>query len=144
MMGEHGNHADFILRVFFGVAFIVAALDKIFTFSMAKGMFEGIFGSLGGLLFIVAIIVELAGGISLLLGFYTRFAAALLSLLILVAFISTFKVGQAPHFIGTLREILVMNTAGSNTAVNLAYLAGLISLIFSGSRCCAIKPDAKD
>ena len=54
----------------------------------------------------------------------------------LVAFVKTFKLGSAPNFIGTLREIMVMNTGGGNTAVNFAYFAGLLSLAFSGCKQC--------
>jgi uncharacterized membrane protein YphA (DoxX/SURF4 family) len=130
-----------ILRVFFGIAFIVAGLDKIFSFSMAKDMFEGIFGSIGGALLILTLIVELAGGIALVTGFHTRITASVLALVMVVALISTFKIGESMHFIGTLREILVMNTGGANTAATLAYLAALLSLTFSGSDCCAVKRD---
>ncbi|PIN80484.1 hypothetical protein COV11_03945 [Candidatus Woesearchaeota archaeon CG10_big_fil_rev_8_21_14_0_10_30_7] len=108
---------------------------------MAKGMFEGMFGGLGGIMLVLAILLELSGGLALLLGYQTRTAAAVLALLILVAFVSTFKLGQAPHFIGSLRELMVMNTGGGNTAVNFAYFGALLSLVFSGSKTHALKPE---
>jgi len=145
MMSKYADYSTFILRLFFGIAFIIAGLDKVFTYSIAKGMFQGLFGSgFGGVMIILAIIIELVGGLLLLLGVYTRIAAAILALMIVVAFAVTFKLGQAPHFIGILREIAVMNTGGSNTAVNFAYFAALLSLVFSGTRVVALKPDDKD
>ncbi|MBI4155319.1 DoxX family membrane protein [Candidatus Woesearchaeota archaeon] len=135
------EYGPFVLRLFFGIAFIVAGLDKIFSYSMAKGMFEMLFGGAGGVMLILAILIELIAGTSLLIGFHTRYAAALLALFILVAFIQTFKLGAVPHFIGTLREIMVMNTGGGNTAVNFAYFATLLSLALTGSKFKAVKPD---
>jgi len=135
------QYGTLVLRIFFGIAFLVAGLDKILSFSMAKGMFEGLFGGMGGFMIILAIFIEVLGGLALLLGFYTRWAAGVLAVFILVAFVVTFKLGQAPHVIGMLREITVMNTGGGNTAVNFAYFGALLSLVFSGSRVAAVKPD---
>ncbi|MAF34390.1 hypothetical protein CMO91_00935 [Candidatus Woesearchaeota archaeon] len=138
MKSEHG---PFILRVFLGVAFIVAGLDKLLSYGMAQGMFTGMFGGAGAAVLVVAIIVEIAGGLALLTGYHTKKAATVLAVVILVAFFKTFGVGQAPHFIGTLREVMVMNTGGANTAVNFAYFAGLLSLVATGSKFKAVKAD---
>ena len=141
-MGNAAQYGTLVLRLFLGIAFIIASLDKILSYSMAKGMFEGLFGSsLGGFMIILAIIIELVCGIALVLGYYTKAAAGLLAVLILVAFVVTFKLGQTPNFIGTLREIAVMNTGGGNTAVNYAFFGALLSLVFTGSKVAALKPD---
>ena len=141
-MSKYADYSTFILRVFFGLAFLIAGLDKVFTYSMTKGMFQTMFGnSIGGYMLILAIIIELAGGLALLLGIFTRIAALLLALTMVVAFVVTFDIGQATHFVGTLREIIVMNTAGRNTAVNFAYFAALLSLVFSGTKVVAVKPN---
>lgn len=116
-----------VLRWFFGIAFLVAALDKVFHFSMATGMFKGMFGGLGAVMLVLAIIIELGGSIALLANYKVKSASMLLALMIVVALIMTFKIADA-DLIGSLREILVMNTGGGNTAVNFAYLAGLIAL----------------
>lgn len=121
-----------VLRVFFGVAFLVAGLDKVLSLPMAKGMFEGMFGGAGALMLYLAIVIELAGGLALLFNWKVRESAVVLALFILVAFVQTFKLGDAPNFVAVLREIMVMNTGGGNTAVNFAYFAGLLSLAFSG------------
>ncbi len=137
---EHADWAPAILRIFFGVAFIVAALDKILSLPMATEMFKGFFGAgLGAPLLYLAIAIELIGGLSLLFNWHTPCAALLLALFILVAFVKTFKLGAATNFVGMLREIMVMNTGGGNTAVNFAYFAGLLSLAFSGCKQCKAK-----
>ncbi len=136
-LNKHPEWAPAILRVFFGVAFIVAALDKIMGMSMAKGMFEQLFGaSLGAPALYLAIAIELIGGLMLLFNWHTGCAAIFLSLFIIVALVKTWKLGEATSMVGMLREMLVMNTGGGNTAVNFAYLAGLLSLAFSGCKQC--------
>ncbi|PIN76034.1 hypothetical protein COV18_01265 [Candidatus Woesearchaeota archaeon CG10_big_fil_rev_8_21_14_0_10_37_12] len=131
---KNKGHAPTVLRIFFGVAFLVAGLDKILGLSMARGMFEGLFGAgLGAPLLYLAIIIEVLGGLALLFNYKTPLVSLVLAVFILVALISTFKLGDAPNVIASLREILVMNTGGGNTAVNFAYLAGLLSLAFASS-----------
>ncbi len=126
-----------VLGVLLGLGFVVASLDKILGLSMVKGMFEGFFGAtLGGPMVYLAIVLELAGGLMLILNWHRREAAAVLGVLILVAFVVTFKLGTAPNFIATLREIMVMNTGGGATAVNFAYFAGLLTLVLSGCEQC--------
>jgi len=122
--------APVILRIFFGAAFIVAGLDKLLSLSMAKGMFGMLFGAGLSWLVYVAIAVELAGGLMLLFNRKVRATSLVLSLFIVVALVVTFKLGDSANFVGTLREMLVMNTGGGNTPVNLAFLAGLLSLAF--------------
>ncbi|RJQ20336.1 DoxX family protein [Candidatus Woesearchaeota archaeon] len=134
------QYGPLVLRLMLGVAFVVAALDKILSLPMARGMFEGLFGaSLGAPLLYLAIAVELAGGLMLIFGWHTMEAAAALAVLILVAFFATFKLGAAPNLIATLREVMVMNTGGGNTAVNWAYFAGLLALVFNGCAQCEAK-----
>ncbi|MBI4146072.1 DoxX family protein [Candidatus Woesearchaeota archaeon] len=134
---EHKQWGPVILRTFFGVAFLIAALDKILSFGMAKGMFEGLFGtSLGAPALYLAILIELAGGLMLLLNWHAACAARVLSVFILVALVKTWQIGSATNAIGMLRELLVMNTGGGNTAVNFAYLAGLLNLGFAECETC--------
>jgi uncharacterized membrane protein YphA (DoxX/SURF4 family) len=136
---QHPEWAPAILRIFFGVAFIVAGLDKVMSMPMAKEMFTGMFGGAGPAMLYLAIAIELLGGLALLFNWHASCAAVVLSVFILVALIKTWKFGAAPHMVGTLRELLVMNTGGGNTAVNFAYLAGLLSLAFSGCKQCKVK-----
>ncbi len=137
---KYKSYSSFVLRLFLGVAFIVAGLDKLVHLGMATQMFQNLFGSAGSLLVWVSIVVELIGGAFLLIGYNTRITAFVLALFILVAFVKTFKIGGM-DFISRLREIMVLNTGGGNTAVNFIYFASLLSLSLSGSGEPAVKPD---
>ncbi len=136
---EHPEWGPAILRIFLGVAFIVAALDKILGMQMAKEMFGMLFGGAGTAMLYLAIIIELVGGLMLLFNWHAPCAAVILAVFILVAFVKTFKLGAAPNFIALLREIMVMNTGGGNTAVNFAYFAGLLAIAFTGCKQCKMK-----
>ena len=122
------------MRIFLGVAFIVAGLDKVLGLGMAREMFGQLFGANLAWLVYVSIVIEIVCGAALVLNRKVRESAAILAVFIVVAFIVTFKLGAAPNFIATLREIMVMNTGGGNTAVNFAYFAGLLALAFMGSK----------
>lgn len=126
-----GNIGIIILRLFFGLAFVVAGLDKILSFSSAKGMFISLFGALGVFMLVVAIIIELIGGLALLANVRAKWASGALAVFMVAALVSTFKVGDAPNVIAWVRELLVMNTGGSNVPVTLSYLAGLLAIFFS-------------
>jgi len=136
-----------ILRVFFGIAFVIAGFDKLLRWGDVSGMFGMLFGSAGAILAGIVLVIEIFGGLALVLGFHTRKAAWLLAVVIAVAFLKTFGVGDAPNLISTLRELLVMNTGKMNDMVNfqtstqLAYLAGLVTLGVSGSKLKAMKAD---
>jgi uncharacterized membrane protein YphA (DoxX/SURF4 family) len=136
---EHPDWAPAILRIGFGIAFIVAALDKIMGLEMAKGMFAQLFGGAGPALLYLAIAIELLGGLALLFNWHASCAALILAVFMIVAFVKTFNLGATTSMVGTLREIMVMNTGGSNTAVNFAYFIGLLSLAFSGCKQCVTK-----
>jgi len=138
---EAKGYAPLVLRLFLGVAFVIAGLDKIFTFSAKAGMFGNMFGGVGSAVLILAIVIELVCGLALVLGVYTRWAAVPLMAMMVVAFVVTFGVGESPNVIATLREIMVLNTGGSNIPVNWAFFAGLLSLFLSGSEKAALKPE---
>ena len=121
------EYAILVLRIFYGAAFLVAGLDKLFHYGMAGKMFGMWFAGLGGIMLLLAIIIELAGGLALLSNFYTRYAATLFIPFLLVATVVSWKIGGM-DILSTLREILVMNTGGGNTAVNFSYLAGVTAL----------------
>lgn len=129
------KYAEIVLRLFFGVAFLIAGLDKLFHFSMARDMmFNAWFGqSLGTLMLVLAIIIEVGGSVLLLFGKYVKYTTVVLIGLIFVALIVSWKIGGM-DILSKLREIFVMNTGGGNTAVNLTYLAGLITLFFMNNK----------
>ncbi|MEM3126785.1 MAG: DoxX family protein [Candidatus Woesearchaeota archaeon] len=137
---ERKDWGSLVLRLFLGLGFLVAGLDKVMHIEMVSGMFNMLYGPAGMIMLYLAIAIEIVGGLLLLVGYQTRIAASVLAILIIVAFISTFKIGGM-DFVSILREVMVMNTGGGNTAVNWAYFAGLAALAFGGSRGYALKPE---
>ena len=135
------DYGPVVLRIALGVAFLVAGLEKVIGFEMVSGMFSQLFGGAGTAMLVLAILIELVCGLALVVGFYARWAALPLLVLIAVAFASTFKINPDATGISMLREIMVMNTGGGNTAVNFAYFFGLLSLFLTGSSVGAVKPD---
>lgn len=75
------------LRIVLGLVFVVHAVQKILDFGVSGfAEFLGQIGVPAALVFsVVVILVELLGGISLLVGFLTRWAALLLAIDMLVA-----------------------------------------------------------
>lgn len=76
-----------ILRAAVGTVFLVHGLQKLFLmgFGGVSGMMEGFGLPAPGLAAVIVTLVELLGGLALVLGFFTRIAAILLALDMLVA-----------------------------------------------------------
>lgn len=106
--------APFALRVGIGGLFVAAGIAKLLNPSMVTGLL----GSLGfpapGFWAWLLILVELLGGAAVLLGFYVRWAAVPLGVVLLVAAVTN------PG-----GELMLALT-------NLALLAGVVSLWLSG------------
>ena len=106
---------EFFTRIVIGVIFILAGYGKLFATPGIEG-FSGMLGGLGfplpGFLAILIGVIELVGGIMLLLGLWTTVSASLLSVIMLVAVITVhFKDGWAGYryqlllLVATLRYI---------------------------------------
>lgn len=78
-----------IMRVVLGIIFVFHAVDK---FQMGLGNVEAWFTSLGvpGFVAYVVVVIELVGGIMLILGLFTRYVSALF-VLVLIGAIMTAK-----------------------------------------------------
>lgn len=77
-----------LLRVVTGIIFLMHGQQKLFEFGIGgvTGMMTGLGVPAPGLMAIVVTLVELVGGIALILGAFTRIAALLVAIDVLVAF----------------------------------------------------------
>jgi putative oxidoreductase len=73
------------LRIVVGAVFLRHGLLKLSDFNGAVGLFEAMHMPLPFFSAVVVTLVEVLGGVALLLGFFTRLAAALVALDMLVA-----------------------------------------------------------
>ncbi|HLD12534.1 MAG TPA: DoxX family membrane protein [Candidatus Nanoarchaeia archaeon] len=112
-----------LLRWFFGVAFVIMGVSKLFSFSMMQGFFSQVFGSLATVLLVVTIIAELGGGLLLLADKWTKHVSLVLMVVMVVAFFVTMK------WEGNVLTIL-QSIVGS---VPILYLVGLLG-IYYGSK----------
>lgn len=77
-----------LLRVVTGIIFLMHGQQKLFEFGIGgvSGMMTGLGVPAPGLMAIVVTLVELVGGIALIFGAFTRIAALLVAIDVLVAF----------------------------------------------------------
>lgn len=116
-LGRLASFAPTILRVVLGVLFLYHGIDKFDTgISNVEGAFDGWGVPLPGLTAPLTAILEIVFGIALIVGAWTRLAAAVLSVVMIGALI----------FVKLEGDVL----GGSET--DFAYLAGLVSLMLLG------------
>lgn len=129
---QYGGYAALFLRLAIGIIFIAHGYQKFFSFGIpaVAGLFEsiGIPGFLAG--FVAA--VELVGGVLLILGLFTRYAALLLAAVMVVAIV---KVKLAVGLIAP-------PAAGMpGMELDLALLAASLALVVLGSQKLSIDND---
>lgn len=104
-------------RALLSVIFIMAGFNKIMTYAGTQQYMES--AGVPGLLLPLVIIVELGGGLALLAGFMTRWAALALALFtVLAALLFHFDLADQGHQIQFMK--------------NLAIAGGLMSLAVAG------------
>jgi len=76
--------ASTIMRVVLGIIFLAHGIDKL---QMGLGNVDGYFSSVGvpGFLAYVAAILELVGGVLLIVGLFTRYVSALFAIMLIAA-----------------------------------------------------------
>lgn len=81
-----GKYGDGLVRVVAGLIFLIAGIGKLMN---GTGKTAGFFSSLGiplpEVAAVLVIVVEIVGGLMLILGLYTWIAASLLSIVMIVA-----------------------------------------------------------
>ena len=134
---KHKDWSPVILRVFFGIAFLVAGISKLLSLDLMKSYFVAMFGAAGPFLVWLVLAVEILGGLFLLVNWHGRESALVLSLLMIIALVLTWKLGPSTNIIGALSQMLIMNTSGAaNTPINFAFLAGLLAIVFGECKQC--------
>lgn len=103
-----------LLRVVAGIIFLMHGQQKLFEFGIGgvTGMMTGLGVPAPGLMAVIVTLVELVGGIALILGAFTRIAALLVAINVLVAF---FLVHMPNGFFasnGGVELVLILATVG--------------------------------
>ncbi|NET60876.1 MAG: DoxX family protein [Symploca sp. SIO2E6] len=115
------NYIPLAARICLSIIFIHSGINKIMGFSGTQQFMSanGIPMALTGLLLVATIIVQLVGGLSVLLGYKTRWGAILLILFLIPAtlvFHSPFDPKQMIAFLknlGLIGGLLMVNYAGA-------------------------------
>jgi putative oxidoreductase len=123
------------LRLMLGIGFLYHGLPKLFSAEERAG-FTGMLAGMGfpapGLMAWLVGIVEVAGGVMLILGLFILIPAILLIINMLVAMFAV----HLPHGFSFIN--MQMTDVGPvfgmpGVEVNLLYIAGLLSLVLSGA-----------
>ena len=122
---KHSDHAAFVGRILFAAMFLLFGYSKIAAYAGTVGYM----GSLGlpvpSLFTLLAIVVEVGGGLLMLAGYKTRPVAFLLGIYLLVtAFIGHFQLGDLNQFQHFMKNIALV---GGSLAF-VAYGGGAYSL----------------
>lgn len=127
-MSIYQNVSAFILRLTLGIIFLVHGLVK---FQSGLSNIAGWFNSIGLPSFLAYIVAigELAGGILLIIGLFTRMTSAFFAIIMIGAI---FTVKLPAGLLGN------DNTGGYE--FDLALLAMALSLVFTGSKWLALDP----
>lgn len=113
------NHIPLIARILLSALFIWSGINKILH-PVATQEYMATYGMpLTGLFMIAAIILEIAGGLSLLLGYYARIGASALAVFTLLATLIFHT-----DFSDQIQQIMLMK--------NLAIFGGLLMVIQHG------------
>lgn len=88
IFGSYKKYAPLVLRIVLGVVFIAHGWGKITDVAGTAGFFGKVGIPLSGLFAWVVALVEFGGGILVLLGLFTRIAAVLIGIVMVVAIIT--------------------------------------------------------
>lgn len=124
MASSTGGITPLVGRVLISVIFIVAGVNKIMAFSMMKGYVASQL-PLPAVALTIAILVEVLGGVAILVGFWTKFTAWVVFLYLIP---TTFFF----HFLPALHGMDRMNNM-MNVEKNLAIMGGLLFVALYGA-----------
>lgn len=116
---------NLIGRVLLVALFLPAGIDKLTGFSGTVGYFSSLGMPAPSLGVVVAIIVEIIGGLTLLVGYRTRIAAVVLAVFTLSASVAGHAYWAAPADQAFMQQLLFFK--------NIAVVGGLLILAASGA-----------
>lgn len=119
------NYLQPISRALLALIFIISGLGKIAGFSATAGMMAGVGFPAPSLFLVAAIVLELVGGIALLLGFKARLGAIALIVFLIPATI-IFHAAQLGDPAQTQMQMI-------EVLKNLAILGGLLRVVADGA-----------
>lgn len=119
------NALSLIARLLFAFLFLPAGLSKLTGFAGTAGYIASVGLPLASLGAVVAIVVEVLGGLALLVGFRTSVAAAVLAAFTLAASVFFHAYWSMPADQAAVQQLLFNK--------NLAIVGGLLALAVSGA-----------
>jgi putative oxidoreductase len=123
-MGAIKHYAPLVGRILLAAIFVWSGLGKIGGFAGAVGYIQSAGLPAAQLLAVIAIIIELGGGLLLVLGWKARWAAAALFVFCLVAAIFFHAFWAAPPDQAFMQQVQFMK--------NLAMMGGLLYVVVHG------------
>ena len=122
---RYGDAAAFVGRLFFSSMFLALGYGKLTAFGGTSGYMASLGLPAPALFTLVAVIVEIGGGLLMLVGYQTRVVALLLAIYVLVsAFIGHSQLGDSNQFMHFMKNMAIVG--GSLAFVALG--AGAYSL----------------
>jgi putative oxidoreductase len=122
---RYGDAAALVGRLFFSSMFVAFGYGKLTAFGGTSGYFASLGLPAPSLFTLLAIIIEIGGGLLMLVGYQTRLVALGLAIFVLVAaFIGHSQLGDANQFMHFMKNIAIV---GGSLAF-VAFGAGAYSL----------------
>jgi uncharacterized membrane protein YphA (DoxX/SURF4 family) len=129
-LNRYSSYAPLVLRVALGVVFVWHGLDKFDAgISMVEGAFTGWGVPAPAITAPLTAVLEIVAGIALILGLMTRLAALLLGFVM---------IGAIVYVKGDLG--LISSAPMPGAELDVALLAGLVSLVLTGPGSLAVDP----
>ena len=128
------TYGPLIGRIFLGLIFFLAGIDKLFSFSQNVAYVESLGFAYPSQLIALALVIEIVGSISLFLGWYTRVGSWLL-IVFLIALSLLFRfMGQAEEIV-SLRDTMQGVSMAGGLILLSSFGPGILSVDHAQSGC---------
>ena len=106
---KYGDHATLIGRLFFASMFLVFGYGKLTGYAGTVGYMGSLGMPVPALFTLLAIIIEIAGGLLMLVGYQTRLVSLGLAMYVLVsAFIGHSQLGDQDQFMHFMKNMAIV------------------------------------